>query len=313
MPGGTSTVEYTLTVPTRYERGKVFLSYPRLADGAAPNLAVPVFTIRPGWGDATTAVKIDGARKAPGAPIVLARPTEPAWLAAISHTSSASYVSSVVEVEDAPAARRTFATATVTLDIEHTYKSDLRVALVTPKGDEVEVFDGSGGSDNDVRGAFTVELPPDTPAIGTWRLVVSDHAALDAGTLSSWSLALGDGKLTAAAADLPLYIPDAPENASDGGVAMIELAPPTIDTVATRLGRSSRRSSTRSRGSSSTPRRCCGRCPRSRRSCSRSTRRARSASRASTAARAGQGVPDPRPRRAGGDRAVPPRRGAAVR
>jgi hypothetical protein len=157
MPGGTSTVEYTLTVPTRYERGKVFLSYPRLAEGAADNLAVPVFTIRPGWGNAMTAIKIDGARKAPGAPIVLARPTEPAWLAAISHTSGASYVASVVEVEDTAPARRAFAKATVTLDIEHTYRSDLRVALITPKGDEVEVFDGSGGSDNDVRGAFPVD------------------------------------------------------------------------------------------------------------------------------------------------------------
>lgn len=238
MPGGTSTVEYTLTVPTRYERGKVFLSYPRLADGAAPNLAVPVFTIRPGWGNATTAIKIDGARKAPGAPIVLARPTEPAWLAAISHTSSASYVSSVVEVEDAPAARRTFATATVTLDIEHTYKSDLRVALVTPKGDEVEVFDGSGGSDNDVRGAFTVDLPAKTAGVGAWRLVVSDHAALDAGTLTAWKLTLGDkAPVVVDATDLPLFVPDAPENESDGGVAMIELAPPPIDAIANRYGK----------------------------------------------------------------------------
>ena len=238
MPGGTSTVEYTLTVPTRYERGKVFLSYPRLADGAAPNLAVPVFTIRPGWGNAMTAIKIDGARKAPGAPIVLARPTEPAWLAAISHSSGASYVASVVEVEDTAPARRSFAKATVTLDIEHTYKGDLRVALVTPKGDEVDVFDGSGGGDNDVRGAFTVDLPARTAGVGVWRLVVSDHAALDAGTLTAWKLTLGDkAQVVVDATDLPLFIPDAPENESDGGVAMIELAPPPIDAVANRYGK----------------------------------------------------------------------------
>ncbi len=238
MPGGTSTVEYTLTVPTRYERGKVFLSYPRLAEGAADNLAVPVFTIRPGWGNAMTAIKIDGARKAPGAPIVLARPTEPAWLAAISHTSGASYVASVVEVEDTAPARRAFAEATVTLDIEHTYRSDLRVALITPKGDEVEVFDGSGGSDNDVRGAFTVDLPAKTAGVGAWRLVVSDHAALDAGTLTAWKLTLGDkAPVVVDASDLPLFIPDAPENESDGGVAMIELAPPPIDAVANRYGK----------------------------------------------------------------------------
>lgn len=237
MPGGTSTVEYTLTVPTRYERGHVYVSYPRLGENAEPNLAVPVLTVTPGWGDATTAVKIDGARKAPGAAIVLARPTEPAWLAAIDHEASASYVASTLEIADEPRARKKFTAAKVTIDLEHTYKGDLRIDLYPPNGEGISVFDGSGGGDNDVRGVFPLELPPGTPTIGTWRLVVSDHAAADAGTLSSWSLALGDGKLTAAAADLPLYIPDAPENASDGGVAMIELAPPTIDTVATRLGR----------------------------------------------------------------------------
>lgn len=238
MPGGTSTVEYTLTVPTRYQKGRVYLSYPRLGDDAATNLAVPVFTIRPGWGDATTAVKIDGARMAPGAPIVLARPTEPAWLAALAHDGSASYVSSTLEVPDDAPARRSFRTATVTLDLEHTYKSDVRIELVTPAGAAIEVFGGDGGGDNDVRGAFPIELPAGTTGVGTWRLVVSDHAALDTGTLTAWSLTLGDKPVVqVAASDLPLFVPDAPEDASDGGVAMIELAPPPIDAVATRLGR----------------------------------------------------------------------------
>ncbi|MBK9033957.1 MAG: proprotein convertase P-domain-containing protein [Myxococcales bacterium] len=238
MAGGTSTVEYTLTVPTRYERGKVYLSYPRLSAEAAPNLAVPVFTVRPGWGDATTAVKIDGARKAPGAPIVLAMPVEPAWLAAIPHDDNASYVSSVVEIADAPAARKAFTKATLTLDLEHTYKGDLRIDLYTPAGEAVEVFDGSGGGTNDVRGAFPVDLPAKTTGVGTWRLVVSDHAALDAGTLTAWKLTLGDkAPVVVDASDLPLFIPDAPENESDGGVATIELAPPVIDAVANRYGR----------------------------------------------------------------------------
>ena len=239
LPGSTSTVEYTLTVPTRYSGGRVFLSYPRLGADAAANLAVPVFTIKPGWGDATTTVKVDGQRMAPDAPIVLAPPVVPAWLAAIGPDPSASYASSVIEVADSTAARATFSKVKLTLDLEHTYKSDLRLALHTPKGDEVAVFGGQGGSANDVRGSFDLDLPAGTPAVGTWRLVVSDHAALDAGTLASWSLAFGagKGKVEAAAADTPVFVPDAPENASDGGVAMIELAPPAIDTVATRLGK----------------------------------------------------------------------------
>ena len=79
-PGSTSTVEYTLTVPTRYSGGRVFLSYPRLSDEAAENLATPVFHIRPGWGDATTMVKVDGKRVSRDAPIVLGPVVEPAWM-----------------------------------------------------------------------------------------------------------------------------------------------------------------------------------------------------------------------------------------
>ncbi|HVV87280.1 MAG TPA: proprotein convertase P-domain-containing protein [Kofleriaceae bacterium] len=239
LPGATSTVEYTLTVPTRYANGHVFLSYPRLGKEAAPNLAVPVFTIQPGWGDATTMLKIDGARMAPGSPIVLAPPTTPAWLEAIPHDDNASYVESIVEIPDGAKAKATFAKAHLTLDIEHTYKSDLRVELYTPAGERVEVFDGSGGSANDVRGAFDVDLPKGTTGAGAWKLVVSDHVALDAGTLSAWSIQLGSGagQVEANAEDTPLYIPDAPENASDGGVAMIELAPPAITELTARLGR----------------------------------------------------------------------------
>ncbi|MEZ4399684.1 MAG: proprotein convertase P-domain-containing protein [Kofleriaceae bacterium] len=236
MPGGTSTVEYTLTVPTRYQGGKVFLSYPRLGVDADPALAIPVFTIRPGWGDATTRVAVDGLRRAPGVPIVLARAAEPAWLAALAHDDAASYVASSLTVDDARAAGG-FDHATVVIDLEHTYRGDLEVTLVTPAGHSVAVVARDGGGDNDVRGRFPVALPPGTDGRGTWRLVVSDHAALDTGTLTAWSLELGDGPVTTAAADLPLYIPDAPENAADGGVATIELAPPPIDGVAARLGR----------------------------------------------------------------------------
>lgn len=241
FPGGTSTVEYTLTVPTRYQNGRVFLSYPR--GRGTHGLAVPVMTIRPAWGDATTIVKVDGARMAPDTPIVLAPPVVPRWLAAIGPDAGASYASSVIEVEDTLETRRVFTTARVTIDLEHTFKGDVRVALVTPRGDQLDVFDGTGGGDNDVRGTFDVALPTDgkgggLKGAGTWRLVVSDHAALDAGTLASWTLQLGDGAIVKqSAADTPIFVPDAPEHAADGGTAAIELAPPVIDAVAARFGR----------------------------------------------------------------------------
>lgn len=236
MPGATSTVEYTLTVPTRYSGGRVFLSYPRLGDDAAENLATPVFHVRPGWGDATTVVKVDGRRVSRDAPIVLTAPVEPAWLAAIDHEADASYVASVIEIADSGTTKKTFTTARVGLDIEHTYQSDLRVVLYTPAGAAVEVFGGGGGGDNDLRKSFDVKLPAGTVGEGTWRLVVSDHAALDAGTLAGWTLKLGAAP-EAAANDTPVFIPDAPENASDGGIALIELAPPPIREVSARLGR----------------------------------------------------------------------------
>ena len=237
LPGATSTVEYTLTVPTRYQGGKVVLSYPRLGAGHAPNLAVPVFTIAPGWGDATTLVTVDGKRVAPGVPLVFDAVPEAPWLAAIPHEPDASYVSSAIEIADTPAARRPVTTARVTIDLEHTFRGDLQLALVPPGASVgLALEDRKGSGENDVRGTFEVKLPAGTVVPGTWRLVVSDHAALDVGTLESWTLELGAG-VKERATDTPVFIPDVPENASDGGVAQIALAPPVIDVVATRLGR----------------------------------------------------------------------------
>lgn len=264
LPGQASTVEYTLTVPTRYQGGRVFLSYPRLAsrapnaggaaeadadiadadgDGVIPRgglpLATPVVTVTPRWGDATTAIVVDGVRVTPGAPVVLAAASRPDWYDAVEASDRAGYVASDLIVPDTAAARRPVTAATVTLDIRHTYRSDLRVDLLTPRGARVEVFQGGGGGDNDVRGTFAVKLPAGTPAAGAWRLVVSDHAALDVGTIDAWSLRLGSGPgaLTVAAADLPRFIPDAPESANEAGLAMIEVAPPAIDVLAARLGK----------------------------------------------------------------------------
>jgi subtilisin-like proprotein convertase family protein len=148
-------------------------------------------------------------------------------------------VSSVIEVPETAASKKTYAKVKLTLDLEHTYKSDLRIALYTPDKKEVPVFGGEGGSTNDVRGTFELALPPGTKGAGAWRLVVSDHAALDAGTLESWKLQLVGAGAPAAeeAGDTPVFIPDAPENESDGGVAMFEIEPPRGSDLTARLGR----------------------------------------------------------------------------
>jgi subtilisin-like proprotein convertase family protein len=243
MPGTVSTVEYTLTAPTRYENGRYFVSYPRSMSGAqegdALPLATPVVTVRPAWGDARTPIVVDGKRVARDTPVVLLPPVREAWADAVGALDDASYVASKLDVEATIPTNKTFAKASVAFHIAHTYKSDLVVDLVTPNGERVPLHEKSGGGDNDLSGTFAAVLPPNTKAAGTWRLVVSDHAALDTGSLDRWSISFGEGKtaITVAATDTPVFVPDAPESASDAGVATISIAPPAIPTWQARLGR----------------------------------------------------------------------------
>jgi subtilisin-like proprotein convertase family protein len=244
LPGQVSTVEYTLTVPTRYEGGRYWISYPRVAAGANAKttsraLALPTITVHPGWGDAQTPIMIDGKRAAADTPIVLLPPVHQPWEDLVGAEPSASYVASAIEIPPSSHTSRAITTATVTLDIKHTYKSDLRVELLTPQGKKIVLHDQRGGGDNNIIGAFPVELPAGTTGAGTWRLVASDHAALDTGTLDAWSIAFGAkaDATTAAATDTPVFIPDAPETGNDAGVAPIAIAPPDLHTWTARLGK----------------------------------------------------------------------------
>ncbi|HVK83417.1 MAG TPA: proprotein convertase P-domain-containing protein [Kofleriaceae bacterium] len=245
MPGTVSTVEYTLTAPTRYEGGRYHVSYPRTAASESTNelrLATPVVTVHPAWGDARTEVIVDGRRVGRDVPVVLLAPTapaEPTWAGDLELDPTASYVASELVIRESVASKRTFAAAKLSISLQHTYKSDLELALVTPQGASVPVHTREGGDANDLRGTYTVELPEGTHGAGTWRLVVSDHAARDAGTLDAWTLELGTGVATtrAAAQDTPKFIPDAPESESDAGVATISIAPPPISTLKARLGK----------------------------------------------------------------------------
>lgn len=255
LPGSTSTVEYTLTVPTDYSRGRIFLSYPRTgageeeeedseqtADDELP-LAAPVVTLRPSWGDATTQVLIDGQRAAPDTPLVL--PTEltlSPWAAEEDSTGSAGYGASTIDVEANQRTATVFSEVHVKVDIEHTYRSDLQVALITPQGERLDVLSdekvaGDGGS-NDVRGDYKIALPKGTQTAGKWHLVVSDHARLDAGRLAQWSLRFGEGAKALAfeSLDTPVFIPDAPDSENSAGSASFELAAAPITTLNARLG-----------------------------------------------------------------------------
>lgn len=244
MPGTVSTVEYMLTAPTRYEGGRYYVSYPRTASGVDETggglaLATPVVTVHPRWGTAGTAIFIDGKRTAPDVPVVLLPPVREPWADVVDAAPSASYVASSIEVPRSSHTAKDVSSVVVDLKLAHTYQSDLRVELVTPGNERVMLHDRTGGGANNLTGRFTLAMPKGTQGAGTWRLVVSDHAALDTGTLDHWALSFGEGKdrTVAESTDTPVFVPDAPESASDAGVASIAIAPPRITTWNARLGK----------------------------------------------------------------------------
>jgi subtilisin-like proprotein convertase family protein len=100
----------------------------------------------------------------------------------------------------------------VTLDINHTWDSDLTVILVSPDATPVTLFSAIGGSGQNFTNTtlddaaattiasnsapFTGTYRPSSPlsilngedALGTWTLSVTDSAGGDQGTLNSWSI-----------------------------------------------------------------------------------------------------------------------------
>ena len=81
-------------------------------------------------------------------------------------------------------------TVSVEVDITHTFRGDLVVAL--RHGDErVLLHDRKGGGQHDLKQVFAVETDFDGAAkSGEWILEVADTAAADVGTLAGWSLTI---------------------------------------------------------------------------------------------------------------------------
>ena len=247
LAGATSTVEYTLTAPVQYRDGKYLLSYPHASDDGDPAtqaLAQPVVTVDPGHGDWRAGVWVDGRRVAPETPLVLRPKPEAPWVGDGERPPGHSAIFSQVASKQEGEARW----ARVHVEIDHTYRSDLQLALVDPLGEHHDI-ETPFGSDNDIRATFVIEVPQQ-PAEGMWHLLVSDTAGLDVGNLESWEVALSDAETPAEdwktgsggvnawlPRDVPIHIPDAPQYEGDGGVALIEVVAPPIRTVDSRLGR----------------------------------------------------------------------------
>jgi subtilisin-like proprotein convertase family protein len=85
----------------------------------------------------------------------------------------------------------------VSIDIRHTWRGDLRVALTSPQGNEIVLVDRTGGSQDDIIQSFRSTDEPElfapligNSARGNWRMKVVDMARQDVGVISKWGLAI---------------------------------------------------------------------------------------------------------------------------
>ncbi|TMP79371.1 endonuclease I [Pseudoalteromonas phenolica] len=81
----------------------------------------------------------------------------------------------------------TSGTATVKVNISHTYRGDISLVLTSPTGAQYQLknYSGRDSADNVVE-SYTVNLSGSVK--GTWQLRVQDHYNQDVGTLNAWSI-----------------------------------------------------------------------------------------------------------------------------
>ena len=86
----------------------------------------------------------------------------------------------------------------VTVDINHTYRGDLKLVLKDPQGVAVDIQSPSGNSSHDLKKTYKVSdtsglntlVQNETQINGPWRLHVSDTESRDEGKLNAWKLKL---------------------------------------------------------------------------------------------------------------------------
>lgn len=76
------------------------------------------------------------------------------------------------------------ATATVHVNITHTYIGDLIIKLIAPSGNAYILHNRAGGSADNIDKTYTVNMSNE-PKAGLWRLAITDAAAQDTGQLNS--------------------------------------------------------------------------------------------------------------------------------
>jgi M6 family metalloprotease-like protein len=111
----------------------------------------------------------------------------------------------------------TLASLKVSVDIDHSYRGDLRVTLTTPWGTSIELHPkGRGGNARDLKTTYDEATLPALATLrgrstqGTWQLAVQDLASADVGRLNRWSLELAS---VAAATTEPVELAETPGSA----------------------------------------------------------------------------------------------------
>ncbi|HYQ43764.1 MAG TPA: M6 family metalloprotease domain-containing protein [Polyangiaceae bacterium] len=123
----------------------------------------------------------------------------------------------------------------VSVDISHTYRADLRVALTTPWGVIIELQPkGQGGNAHDLKTTWDESTLPALATLrgrssaGAWKLTVQDSAPMDVGRLNRWALEITAAPVSGGAVELQespgTAIPDFPN-------AGIERALATTSTI----------------------------------------------------------------------------------
>jgi serine protease len=79
------------------------------------------------------------------------------------------------------------ATASVSVNIVHTYQGDLKVDLVAPDGSLYNIHNRTGAGNDNVVKTVTLNLSSEL-LNGTWKLRVNDNAAGDTGYINQWSV-----------------------------------------------------------------------------------------------------------------------------
>lgn len=75
----------------------------------------------------------------------------------------------------------------VTVDISHSWRGDLKVELLAPGGRAYLLSNYEGGSVDDIKQTFEVDLSNEA-LNGSWKLRVNDKASGDTGRLNGWSI-----------------------------------------------------------------------------------------------------------------------------